>query len=198
LHDNEADYHLADSDCAALAQEMFNILNTNSALLNPAHVNAADLTAFQLLITNFTGAQGSSEAAHGAKPEATLAFKKALAVSMKKLKKMLKACKKVRNTQVEFYKGLLLVAEIGTVAIRHTHIHLTVKKGVDGTPIEGAVATFADRTQTGTSDAEGMIIIDGIKGGTLTMTVRKAGFTDLVVVIHIKSGKDNIIEVEMV
>ena len=197
LHDNEADYQLSDADCGALAQEMFNVLNVNSTLLNAAHVSATDLTAFQVVITAFTGAHGSSEAAHAAKPEATLAFKKAMAVSMKKLKKLLKACKKVRTSQVEFYKGLLLVAEIVTITIRHTHIHLTVKKQVDGSPIEGAVATFADRTQTGTSDADGMIIIDGIRGGSLTMTLRKVGFVDLVVLVHVKAGRDNILVAEM-
>jgi len=197
LHDVEADYEGADSDCGALLQEMFNVLNANSGLLNPDHVSALELSDFQGLITAFTSAQGSSDAAHEAKPELVAAFKKALAVSMKKMKKLVKACKKVRKTQVKFYNGLLLVTEIPTIAVRHTHIHLTVKDKA-GLPIEGVFASFSNSLKTATSDVDGHIVIDGFRGGNTTATFVKVGYATLVVVLHIDSAKDNVLEVVMV
>ena len=198
LHDAETDYQLADSDCAALLLQVYGVLNTNSALLNPAHVSATELTDFQGLISAYTSEQGSSDAAHEAKPELVAAFKKALAVSMKKRNKLLKAAKKVRKTQVKFYDGLLLVAEIPTITVRHTHIHLTVKNKATGLPLAGVTASFSTSVKTAVSDVDGHIVIDGFRGGNTTATFKKTGFVDLVVVLHIKSGKDNVLEVEMV
>lgn len=198
LHDNESDYALADSDCAALAMSVFNVLNDNSGELNPEHVSDEELAAFLLLITGFSSAEGSSDAAHEAKPESTTAFKKSLAATLKKQKKMVKACKKVRKTQPKFYNGLLLVAEIPTITIRHTHIHLTVKKKADGTPLEGVMAIFSNSVKTPVSDVNGLIIVDEIRGGNATLTLKKDGYIDLVVEIHINGGKDNEYVMEMV
>ena len=161
-------------------------------------MSATELLAYKQLVDDFTGAQGSSDAAHEAKPEAVAAFKKALALSMKKSKRLTKACKKVRKTQPKFYDSLLLIAEIGTITVRHTHIHLTVKNALTGLGLAGVVATFSNSAKTATSDVDGHIVIDGFRGGNTTATFRKAGFADLVVVLHINAGKDNVLVVEMV
>ena len=197
LHDNESDYHLSDSECGTLLNEVYGVLDGNSGLLNADHVSATDLTTMKQLIDDFTNAQGSSDAAHEAQPEATDAFKKSLAVSMKKLKKLLKACKKVRKTQAKFYDSLVLVAEIVPIAVRHTHIHLTVKNKLDGKPLEGALASFSNSKKTGESDAMGMIVIDEIWGGNVMVTLKKTGFKDLVVMVHINGGKDNVLTLAM-
>ena len=194
--DAESDYTaVSDSECGTAAQNMYELLANNP--INPDNVSPADITNLLAVITTFNNTQGSSESVHATSPQLTVAFKAALAYSMKKTDDLKTAAKKVQLTQPEFYAQLLAVSKVSTVSIRHNHLHIIVRDKTTGNPLEGVVATFKGSVKTAASDANGSIAFDTFRAGDTTVTLTKTGYINYIAQLHIGTGKDTIFNADM-
>jgi len=194
-----SDYlHLTDIEAQDLSQTNLNLMQQQVAVISPDYVTAADLTNLGNTITAFANAKGTSESINEGTPAQRAAFKTAIANTNAVIDDMRLLVRKYAVSNKLFHDQLLNQATVINVNIHHTSLSAVITAKVDGSKIANAAGTLSNSKKTGSSDANGNLLLEEIVSGDgIVLTVTASGYKTFTQTLKINRGRDNHVEVAM-
>ena len=197
---------LSDADLRTKGQAMYDRAQSNVAALAAYGILPAMQTNLQGLITSFTAAIPKPRLGIDEKKQATQQLVALFATMETALANLDVAIEIVHSSQVVFYNGYKSARE----TIKTGSVTLSVKgvisDAASGAPIQGAIIEFvpadaavpmakAGRSAaspvavTKKSAAKGGIKVKSLPAGTYVVTVKKVGYADTVVTLHVNANE---------
>jgi hypothetical protein len=197
LHTEPSDYsHVADSQCATLAQAAHDLMFSKLSVLSVTNtITAAMLVDFKQDIVDFLAIQGTSETVHEVSPQLTKEFKDSFKPVMMRVDHLKYLTRDYKTTNTEYFDRLMASTVIPTINVHHTYVEVHVVGKVSGKPIEGVVFTLSNCNKTGTTDWEGKATLEEVKKGKAVLKGELASKVKYEAHIVILSGKVNHFEV---
>jgi len=192
LHIEPSDYlHASDSQCAKLAQEGHDLMNTNIGLLTPNTITAAMLTNLQGKIDAFKQIQGSSDTVHAVSPDMTRKFKDSFKPVMINVDHLKLLTRDYELSNPKFYARIMASMVIPTINVHHTNVEVHATAKSTGKPVENAEFSLTKANKSGITDFDGNAEIEHVKNGPDTLTGKINGAVVYTAHIKIKKGTLN-------
>ena len=192
LHIEPTDYlHASDSQCAKLAQEARDLMNTNIALLTPNTITAAMLTNLQSKIDAFKLIQGSSDTAHAVSPDMTRKFKDSFKPVMTNVDNLKLLTRDYETSNPKFFARLMASTVIPAINVHHTNVEVHATAKSTGKPVEGIEFSLTRANKSATTDYKGNAEIEHVKSGEDVLTGKMNGNTVYTAHVKIKRGTLN-------
>ncbi len=190
LHIEPTDYKQeSDSNCAKLAQEGHDLMNTNIGDLTPNTIDIGMLNGLQKSIDNFKSTAGSSDTVHETSVELTKKFKASFKPVMVNVEHLRLLARDYETSNNVFFTKLMASMVIPTINVHHTIVSITATAKSTGKAVENAVFTLTNPKKSGTTDFEGNAEIDEVKAGKDILTGVYNGAVIYTAHIVIKRGK---------
>jgi len=186
---------MPDSICYEKANTIRNIINDQMSILSPAYVTAADITALDKAILDYTNAKGNSENIHRNSPDMHRQLKIQLAKLADLMEHITLLSKRYRNTQPDFFMELNNASTMGTVNVHHTSLVVEIANANNGSKITNAMVKLDKSKKTATSDSNGIASIVKLKHGLAIVTFTAPGYQVYSKTIRIEQGKENQMQV---
>ncbi len=192
LHIEPTDYlHASDSQCAKLAQEARDLMNTNIALLTPNTITAAMLTNLQSKIDAFKLIQGSSDTVHAVSPDMTRKFKDSFKPVMTNVDNLKLLTRDYETSNPKFFARLMASTVIPAINVHHTNVEVHATAKSTGKPVEGIEFSLTRANKSATTDYKGNAEIEHVKSGEDVLTGKRNGNTVYTAHVKIKRGTLN-------
>ncbi len=192
LHIEPTDYlHASDSQCAKLAQEARDLMNTNIALLTPNTITAAMLTNLQSKIDAFKLIQGSSDTVHAVSPDMTRKFKDSFKPVMTNVDNLKLLTRDYETSNPKFFARLMASTVIPAINVHHTNVEVHATAKSTGKPVEGIEFSLTRANKSATTDYKGNAEIEHVKSGEDVLTGKMNGNTVYTAHVKIKRGTLN-------
>jgi hypothetical protein len=191
LHIEPSDYnHVADSQCAVLAQSAHDVMTLNIAFLGNT-ITAPMLVDLQKQIDKFLAIQGTSDTVHEVSPALTKQFKDSFAPVMAIITNLKLLARDYKTSNNEFYKSLLASTVIPAINVHHTYVAINALAKSTSKPVIGAIFSLTKGLKSATTDTDGNATIEEVKSGKDTLTGVLSGNVIYTGQITIKSGTTN-------
>ncbi len=192
LHIEPTDYlHASDSQCAKLAQEARDLMNTNIALLTPNTITAAMLTNLQSKIDAFKLIQGSSDTVHAVSPDMTRKFKDSFKPVMTNVDNLKLLTRDYETSNPKFFARLMASTVIPAINVHHTNVEVHATAKSTGKPVEGIEFSLTRANKSAITDYKGNAEIEHVKSGEDVLTGKMNGNTVYTAHVKIKRGTLN-------
>ena len=190
LHIEPSDYsHAADSNCAKLAQEAHDLMDTNIGDLTPNTIDAGMLNGLQKSIDFFKNTAGSSDTVHETSPELTKKFKASFKPVMVNVEHLRLLGRDYETSNNDFFTKLMASMVIPPINVHHTIVSITATAKSTGKAVENVVFSLTKAGKSATTDFEGNAEIDEVKAGKDILTGVYNGAVIYTAHIAIKRGK---------
>ena len=197
---------LPDAAFRTKGQEIYDRAQSNVAALAAYGILPATQTTLQGLIASFTAAMPKPRLGIDEKKQATQQLAALFDTMDTALANMDVAIEIVHSSQVVFYNGYKSAREIIKTGATTLSVKGQITDAATGAPIQGAIIEFvpadaavpmakAGRSAaspvavTKKSAAKGGIQVKSLPAGTYLVTVKKVGYADTVVTIHINDNE---------
>ena len=191
-------YGAADALCGSRLMAVYNVMETNLALITVDYLTAAELSAFLLEINAFTALTGSTSAVNGGSSVLTKQFATDLKQTNVDVETIKKVGKKYKKLNLVFYNGLMKACKIPAITVRHTTVAYTITDSSTTGVLAGVAGTLSKSKELPVSNVGCVMTYTTVPAGAATASFSKTGYITQIVAIDILQGKMNTSNVSMV
>ena len=205
---------LPDADCRTKGQEIYDRAQSNVAALASYGITPATQTSLQTLIAAFTASMPKPRLGIDERKQAT----QQLTVLFKTMDTVLGnidlAIGIVSSSQVNFHNGYKTAREVIKTGATTLSVQGFITDAATGAPVKGAIIefvpvdaatpmAFGKRSASSPvailkkSAVKGGIKVKSLPAGTYQVTVKKVGYADTVVTIHINANEMSLLNVSI-
>ena len=199
LHSTKKYYFdVADALTSSRLQFAKNVMGANLIQITADYVTAEQLVDFQTKIDKYNSFTSISTNVNKTSKTITAQFKKELKLTSTDINIIKTLVKNFKETQVEFFEGVLENCKTPTVKVLHTNVSITIIDANSGKKLEMVSGSLSNSKQLPVSNKLGVMNYARVKRGKAMATFKLDGFVEQSKEIRILVGKDNKFVVKMV
>ena len=191
-------YKASDAVCASRLMNVYNVMDTNQALITNEYVTTAQLATFLGKINNYTLLTGNTTNAHTGSPALTKEFKTDLKEASADIEVIKQLAKPYEETNTLFFNALKGACKIPPITVRHTPVNFTLTNSITLALLPDVEGTLSKTKELGLSNALGIMPYTDVSAGAAIATFALPGFITGIQTVRIIRGATNTFAIALV